>query len=315
VLGASHEKASLTFISCSLPISLTNRRRVFSIPNANDYDLNFRPNSYWGAQELGAYYGSRIKGELRRQMVVTAIDKGGIPEKMLDSELNNNIKRAIGQIHPWNMGGEYLPDLFPNEVEIARVILKSTTMDVISIRARHTKHRIIYRIVDEYEPEYWDFELTKKTSARPLTMREIISLIDLSREGGLVGSGRDYHFDEYGSDPEEIYDFETAASAFYPELEAWYDAVNEEWLEAKSCKIAEEPKTPEKRIKAWIKRAEFSQPEVRSSLANAGFAAAATMLLIKNYVQAYFEKTGSLPTGKHEIHEILVEFPADVKPD
>ena len=44
------------------------------------------------------------------------------------------------------MGGEYLPDLLPNEVEIARVVLKSTTMDVQSIRARRTKHRIIYRI-------------------------------------------------------------------------------------------------------------------------------------------------------------------------
>jgi hypothetical protein len=52
------------------------------------------------------------------------------------------------------MGGEYLPNLMPNEVEIARVTMTSTTMDVISIRARHTKHKIIYRIVDEYmEPD------------------------------------------------------------------------------------------------------------------------------------------------------------------
>jgi hypothetical protein len=55
-----------------------------------------------------------------------------------------------------------------------------------------------------------------------------------------VGSGRDYHFDECGSEPEEIYDFETAASAFYPELEAWYDVGNEEWLEVKTRKITEE---------------------------------------------------------------------------
>ena len=39
-----------------------------------------------------------------------------------------------------------IPDLLPNEVEIARVVLKSTTMDVKSIRARRTKRRIVYRI-------------------------------------------------------------------------------------------------------------------------------------------------------------------------
>jgi hypothetical protein len=285
------------------------------LPNANDYDLNFRPNSYWGAQELGAYYGSRIKGELRRKMVVSAVDQGAVPEKMLESELDNNIKTAMGRIHPWNMGGEYLPDLFPNEVEIARVILKSTTMDVFSIRARHTKHRIIYRIVDEYEPEFWDFELTKKTSVRPLTMRELVSMIDNSTEGGLVGSGRDYHFYEDGIDPEKIYNFETAASAFYPELEPWYDAVNEEWLEAKIREFAKQPETPEKRMKACINGANYLQPETRSTLANAGFAAGSIMLLVEKYVHNFFDKNGSLPTGKHEVYDILVEFPEDIGAD
>ena len=28
----------------------------------------------------------------------------------------------------------------------------------------------------------------------------------------------------------ECYDFETASSAFYPQLADWYDEVNEEWL-------------------------------------------------------------------------------------
>lgn len=128
------------------------------------------------------------------------------------------------------MGGEYLLDLYSKEVEIARVVLQSTTMDVNSIRARKTKHRIVYRIFDEYEPECWDFHLTKKTSAKPLTMRELVSLIDNARENGLVGNGQNYHFYEYGEEAEEIYDFETASSAFYPELAKWYDEVNEEWL-------------------------------------------------------------------------------------
>ncbi len=58
-------------------------------------------------------------------------------------------------------------------------------------------------------------------------------------DGGLVGSGRDWHYDDGGSTAEEIYDFETASSAFYPQLAAWYDAVNEEWLERVNGELAE----------------------------------------------------------------------------
>jgi hypothetical protein len=46
-----------------------------------------------------------------------------------------------------------LPDLTASELEFARVMMKSTSMDAISIRARLTKNRIFYRFVDEYEGE------------------------------------------------------------------------------------------------------------------------------------------------------------------
>jgi len=52
-----------------------------------------------------------------------------------------------------------------------------------------------------------------------------------TRENGLVGHGRDYHFHEAGETAEEIYDFETASSAYYGQLAKWYDETNEEWLE------------------------------------------------------------------------------------
>ena len=47
----------------------------------------------------------------------------------------------------------------------------------------------------------------------------------------MVGNGRDYHFHEAGETAEEIYDFETASSAYYGQLAKWYDETNEEWLE------------------------------------------------------------------------------------
>ena len=62
------------------------------------------------------------------------------------------------------MGGEYLPDYLPEEVEIARVAMESTTADVISIRAFMEADNLIhYRVVDEYE-----FSQPFTESPRPL---------------------------------------------------------------------------------------------------------------------------------------------------
>ena len=48
------------------------------------------------------------------------------------------------------MGGEYLPPLLDDEVEIARVSLASVTADQTSVRAQRIPGGIAYRIVDEY---------------------------------------------------------------------------------------------------------------------------------------------------------------------
>lgn len=53
-------------------------------------------------------------------------------------------------MHPKFMGGEYLPDRNSGEVEIARITIASTTRDVTSVYAKRGKHRIYYRVVDEY---------------------------------------------------------------------------------------------------------------------------------------------------------------------
>ena len=49
--------------------------------------------------------------------------------------LTEDERNRFGAIHPSFMGGEYLPDCNPSETEIARVKLRSTTQDLISIRA------------------------------------------------------------------------------------------------------------------------------------------------------------------------------------
>ncbi len=36
------------------------------MPQAGNYDLDFRPSYWWGPYDLETHYLSRIKGELRR---------------------------------------------------------------------------------------------------------------------------------------------------------------------------------------------------------------------------------------------------------
>ena len=103
------------------------------MPNPKDYDLKYRPHSYWGPQDLETHYGARAKGELRRQAGLALLDEGIADEGMLTSSLSDNERTAVGRLHPWFMGGEYLPDYMSNEVELARVTMKSTTMDVTII--------------------------------------------------------------------------------------------------------------------------------------------------------------------------------------
>jgi hypothetical protein len=196
------------------------------MPDPTKYDLDYRPHSYWGPQEVRTHFGARVKGELRRQAAVAAADAGCYDPIVAAESLSEECRTAAGAAHPWYMGGEYLPNLLSNEVEIARVTMKSTTMDVISVRARKTKRRIIYQIVNEYDGAY---ALTQKTSVKPLTLRRLIGLMDHAVDGGLVGSARSYNY-KSGATAAEIYDFETASSAFYPKLSAWYDEANEEWL-------------------------------------------------------------------------------------
>jgi hypothetical protein len=134
------------------------------------------------------------------------------------------------------MSGEYLPDFQEDEVEIARVTLASVTGDVISIRARHDGTLIRYRIVDEYEGESV-YHCEPDESVRPLTMRELVELIDNTQGEGMYpdyGTGlttvwRDFHANN-GSSPEEMVRFVTVSSEFYPDLRRYYEDEAAMWL-------------------------------------------------------------------------------------
>jgi hypothetical protein len=193
----------------------------------SDFNLDFRP-TYFGPEDLEKHFGARVKGELRRQAAMDMAASGDFDEEVMSSGLDDEHRKAVGAVHPWLMGGEYLPDLLEGEIEIARVTLASTLMDVTSIRARKSEAGFDYRIVDEYEGELdREFEFEPKTTVSPLSMKEIIGIIDGSE---LVTGPRDMNL-EGGATKEEVYNFAAVTSVFYPDLAAYYSEANDAWLE------------------------------------------------------------------------------------
>jgi hypothetical protein len=204
------------------------------------FNFDVRPTSYWGDSEDPRVRIHRVKGHDRRTSAETLLRDGTTHElasSEFDESLSNDARQFRGSVHPSLMSGEYLPDYEGDEVEIARVTLASVTGDVISIRARHHGALIRYRIVDEYEGESV-YHCQPEESAHPLTMGELVGLIDSAHgEGmypdygtGLTSVWRDFNL-EGGSSPEEMARFVTVSSEFYPDLWRYYEAEAEEWLE------------------------------------------------------------------------------------
>jgi len=112
----------------------------------------------------------------------------------------------------------YLPGYHVGEVEIARICLRSTTSDVISLRARPNEAGIAYRIVDEYEGKFF---LPITQSKLPLTLAELVQqfedgeLNELDWGGGLSLGYNNMNADA-GSDFEELRHFTRISSSIYP---------------------------------------------------------------------------------------------------
>ena len=227
------------------------------MPDPKNYDLKFSPQSYWGPQDLKAHFGSRIKGELRRKAAIKELDLGIADEGMLKSSLEKDERTAVGSVHPWFMGGEYLSDLHSNEVEIARVVLESTTMDVISIRARHTKDRIKYRVDDEYDSEYG---FSPKSSKRPLSLGQIINIVEEMTLDGQSSSPSAYRDSQEPDDAEDIRrleSFVSVSSEFYPDLQPWFEKDAEIWVETRLRELPSKLKKESDAIRQEVVQAQI----------------------------------------------------------
>ena len=164
---------------------------------------------------------------------IAELEKG-----LLRDNLTEEDRVGLGKIHPSFMGGEYLPDYAEGEVEIARIELESTTADVISIRVKKEGERIAYLIVDEYETE---FNILPTHSDKPLTLSELVRLIDGAMEEGSLGlyyTQMNYEGGERNIEwLDQMRHFTRVESVFYPQLNPHYEKVLSLWYENEKEKL------------------------------------------------------------------------------
>jgi hypothetical protein len=192
---------------------------------AINYD--FQPTSYWSPAANPLDVALRdVKGRNRREMIRDFYAEGNLEvlcDELLSDTLDEEVRDSIGRIHPSFMGGEYLPNYARREVEIARIELRSTTSDVISIRAQPRGKRIEYAVRDEYGSE---FKLPQKTSSHPFSLRRLICFLNAVEhpeadpswsQFGFVLSYKQCNL-ECDAELEGLGDFTRVSSDFYPDL-------------------------------------------------------------------------------------------------
>lgn len=191
---------------------------------------SYRPSGYFWAKERRIFLASDIKGAERRkyyERLLESGDRDAINEFVLKSTLTDRERRAAGSFHPAFMGGEYLPDCKPMQVEIARIGIASTTCDVTCVYAQMEDGQIEYTIVDEYDGDTIEGPSSCK-SQEPLTLNE---LVDFFLKGWDLLGTLNANFEEHGNPADMVKSFVTnASSSFYAQFGLAIEERIDEWL-------------------------------------------------------------------------------------
>jgi hypothetical protein len=208
-------------------------RRRYDVTPVPGVDLDAAPASYWDDVSPLDALVRNITGQNRRELVRDiagggpAAALGPVDDTLLADTLHDDDRRALGRLHPSFLGGEFLPHYAAGEAEIARIVLDSVTRDVIAVRARRARAggRLRYRIVDEYGAT---FDLAVRSSAHPLTLRQLIQLIETatSDDLGFLSMPMPYTWLEWQAENGEAPDpsFVQVESTQYDGLATYYDA-------------------------------------------------------------------------------------------
>lgn len=206
------------------------KKRKKSLSGGDD-----RPDSYWDLKDPLDAILVNISGQARRRMIRdywAAGDIAALDAELLKDDLDEQVRESLGRIHPFFMGGEYLPDRLFDEVTIVRINLESTTYDVIELRARRAPNgKIALRWVDEYDSPF--FQPVQEID-RPFSFDELVEFICQS---GLEDSDWKYFPLVYNaandlSDgyPESLRHFTKFDSDFYPEIYGWCVDEVDAWI-------------------------------------------------------------------------------------
>jgi len=172
--------------------------------------------------------GAERKAALLRQIEARGLD--AIPAILAQSALSDEDRQTLGRIRPAFMGGEYLPNLASNEVMIARITIASVTQDVSCVYARRCKHRIHYRVVDEYQGDTLSGRTTR-TSTRPLTLGELEAFFSGAWS---IFDVLETNFGPEGYDLNRMLEFVVGVeSQFYPQIRELYRLRIEAWGKAR----------------------------------------------------------------------------------
>jgi len=207
-----------------------------------NFSMEYRPDSYWDTPDA---IHANIKGEFRRKALHSAAlsdELEDLPSHIFADDLSDEMRKVTASLHPALMGGEDLPGYQDKEVEIARVSLASVTADVVSIRATPTPDGIHYRVVDEYENHYY---LEYDQSEVPLTLRELVHLMETvtceeMESTGLVRHHWDFRFGNSAAAIDAAIAFTSVSSAYYPDLEDWWESEAQTWAQKIQLEIEAE---------------------------------------------------------------------------
>ena len=159
----------------------------------------------------------------RKGTVMPIVDRSHRPDSYWSQEQDARVAGACTSAEPrspsW-LGGEYLPECLPGEVEIARIVVHAGTRDVVSVRARRTAaDRIRYRVVDEFGSA---IRFAPRSSRHPLTLARLAALIESIDAGELAPphfAWLDRLLGRPGGEPSGAIDGSaTVESSFYPQL-------------------------------------------------------------------------------------------------
>jgi hypothetical protein len=204
-----------------------NRKPALQVPEVPGIDLEFRPRDYFWAADRKVPLLSGIGGESRRQLVRELVARGDpIPAGLDAPVLDAKAREDWGRIHPSNMGGEFLPALRRDEVEIARISVASVTADQISVRARRSGKRIAYCVVDEYGSEIATYICCPASSVSPLSLRRLIGLMKSACEGGSII----LPILKMNSGGAALKELVSVTSDFYPDLGRYYRVLTDAWI-------------------------------------------------------------------------------------